>query len=105
MTDRSTEVQAILIGELALVGLPGEPFTETVLRIKADSPKEWTSVVSYANDNQGYFPDSRSIKVGSYEALKSFFDARAAVLLAETALKLLSDDTGGTVPAAPGACA
>ena len=103
MADRSTEVQAIFIGELALVGLPGEPFTETVQGIKAASPRDMTMVASYANDNQGYFPDFRSVEVGSYEALKSFFDARAGAALAESALKLLNSDTEGAVSAAPAA--
>lgn len=102
--DRPTEVQVISIGELALVGLPGEPFTETVLGIKAHSAKELTAVVSYANDNQGYFPDSRSVEVGSYEALKSFFDAKAGELLKTASVELLKRDAEGAAPAAQGAC-
>ncbi len=105
MTDRRTEVQVVVVGEAALVALPGEPFTETVLKIKAESPREWTAVMSYANDNQGYFPDSRSIEVGSYESLKSFFDARAGALLADASLAMLKGDAGGiSAPVSPGEC-
>ncbi len=82
----TTEVQALHIGDLGIVGLPGEPFTETVVDIKRASPWPVTAVVSYANDEVGYFPDDLAVSEGTYEALKSPFGAEAARQLGQTAL-------------------
>jgi hypothetical protein len=89
-TGTRSEVQAIRVGELALVGLPGEPFTRTVLDTKKHSPVRHTAVVSYANDYQGYFPDLISIQEGSYEALISPYGASAAEALQDTAGRTLA---------------
>jgi len=78
-----SQIQMLTIGDLALAGIPGEPFTRTVLDIKASSPKPFTAVVSYANDYQGYFPDVLSIQEGSYEALISPYSAEVANSLFE----------------------
>ena len=83
------EIQLIQLGDLALITLPGEPFTRTVLEIKKLSPFALTSVVSYANDYLGYFPDEESVKMGTYEALVSPFKPGAAEILRDTAIKLL----------------
>jgi hypothetical protein len=71
------------------VGLPGEPFTGTVLDIKNQSPYPYTAVVSYANDYQGYFPDALSIAEGDYEALISPYGADVAEHLGQVVLGLL----------------
>jgi neutral ceramidase len=84
-----SQVHFLKIGDLALVGLPGEPFTRTVLEIKEGSPHPHTIVLSYANDYQGYFPDRVSIAMESYEALISPYGADVADRLRQTALDLL----------------
>lgn len=48
------EVQALHIGGVALVALPGEIFTAFGQAIKARSSAEQTFVISYANGNVGY---------------------------------------------------
>ncbi len=88
-----TQVQAIRVGPLALLALPGEPFASTVLEIKAKSPIQPTAVVSYGNDYRGYFPDEASIAAGTYEALTSPFYESAAAQLAQTGLALLQEQT------------
>jgi hypothetical protein len=88
----ASQVQLLSIGDLALVGLPGEPFTRTVLDIKAGSPKPFTAVVSYANADEGYFPDAISIEKGSYEALISPYGADVANELREAATGLLQNE-------------
>ena len=84
-----SQIQVLEIGDLALVGLPGEPFTRTVLEIKQQSPNPYTAVVSYSNDYQGYFPDAISIAEGSYEALISPYGSDVAERLRDSALDLL----------------
>ncbi len=84
-----TELQTLQVGDLALVGLPGEPFTRTVLEIKEQSPHTHTAVISYSNDECGYFPDAWSIEAGTYEALASPYAADATEKLKRAALRLL----------------
>jgi neutral ceramidase len=90
-SQRSSEVQVLEIGPLALVGLPGEPFTQLVLEIKQQSKRPWTAVVSYANDETGYFPDAKAIADDTYEALISPYGIAAGDALRETALRLLGE--------------
>jgi len=86
-----SQVQVLKIGELCLVGLPGEPFTRTVLEIKGPSKAPVTAVVSYANDEQAYFPDALSVAEGTYEALVSPFGPGVADRLREVALRLIEE--------------
>lgn len=90
-THRPAQVQAIRIGGLLLVGLPGEPFTRTVLEIKARSAAATTAVVSYANDEAGYFPDAASAEQGTYEAMVSPFGPDVSEQLRDVALQLMSE--------------
>jgi hypothetical protein len=84
-----TELQVLYLGPLALVGLPGEPFVRTVLDLKAKSGVPYTAVVSYANDEVGYFPDRHSFESGTYEALSSPYQDDIAEVLTEHGLALL----------------
>jgi hypothetical protein len=86
-----SEIQMMQLGDFALVTLPGEPFTRTVLDIKNQSPFIYTSIVSYGNDYRGYFPDEDSVKAGTYEALVSPFVPGAAEILRDTALRVLNE--------------
>jgi len=61
------EVQALRIGELVMVGLPGEVFVEYQLQIEERSPFERTFVFAYTNGNWGYFPTADAFPDGGYE--------------------------------------
>ncbi|NMC12744.1 MAG: hypothetical protein GYA34_07650 [Chloroflexi bacterium] len=89
ITSYASQMQVIIIDTLALVGIPGEPFTKTVLEIKSKSPLPNTAVISYANDYRGYFPDEDTIAQKSYEALVSPYGAETALMLRDTALELI----------------
>jgi hypothetical protein len=60
----SLEVMAIQIGEVAIVGLPGEIFNEFGIQIKENSPYKNTLVVSLANGHYKYFPTEISFSQG-----------------------------------------
>ncbi len=77
----TTEIQFLTIGSLFLVGIPGEPFSQTVLDIKAACASKKAIAISYANDSKGYFPDQRSIAENTYEALISPYDQRVSELI------------------------
>ncbi len=90
-THFETEIQALHIGAMNLIALPGEPFTRTVREIKAMNHFP-VMVISYANDYKGYFPDATSVQQGTYEALTSPYDHTAAEILLETARKWIPAD-------------
>ena len=62
-----TELQAIRIGGLICVGIPGEPFVEIGLRIKSSSKADLTMIIGYANDVIGYIPTAEAYDEGGYE--------------------------------------
>ncbi|HYT92465.1 MAG TPA: hypothetical protein VEL76_27365 [Gemmataceae bacterium] len=95
-----TPVQAFRIGDLALCALPGEPFCQIGLNIKAKSPFKTTMLIGMANDYAGYIPTEEQHTLGGYEtwrAKSSFLEVKAATLLQEAALGLLGKL--GTAPA------
>ena len=91
--EQKTWVQALRIGDVGLVGLPGEIFVEFGLRIKEESPLRPTFCASLANDWVGYVPTPRALEEGGYEtwtARSSKLTADAGPRMVETALELLA---------------
>ncbi len=64
-----SEIQGIRIGDLALIGLPGEVFVETGLKIKSRARSRGMKgiVVELANDYLGYMPTDQAFSEGGYE--------------------------------------
>lgn len=88
-----TPVQAFRIGDFGVCALPGEPFCQTGLNIKAKSPFRPTMLVGMANDYAGYLPTEEQHALGGYEtwrAKSSFLEVTAATRIQETALDLLT---------------
>ncbi len=65
--ERPAHIQAIRIGDVGIVGLPGEVFVEIGLAIKRQSPFARTLVIELANDWLGYIPTDRALAEGGYE--------------------------------------
>ena len=89
-----TDVQALRLGEAALVGLAGEMFVEFQLMIKERSPFRRTYVASYANDYAGYVATRQAFIGGSYEAwpaLNARIGREGGHLMVEKALELLEE--------------
>jgi hypothetical protein len=87
-------IQALSIGDLGVVGLPGEVFSEIGLGIKKASPFGRTATVGIANDNLGYIATDEAIRAGGYETrlcrhVKA--PAGTAALWTQTALRLLQE--------------
>lgn len=61
------EIQAVRVGELAIVGIPGELFVEIGLAIKAASPFRHTLVCGYTNGVYFYIPTAAAFAQGGYE--------------------------------------
>ena len=60
-------VQAIRIGDQAIVSFPFETFVETGLEIKKKSPFKHTFVIELANGSYGYLPTPKQHELGGYE--------------------------------------
>jgi len=65
--ERETWLQALRIGDIAIVGVPAEFFTKLGLDIKNRSPFRHTYVAELANDWIGYLPDLDAHKLGGYQ--------------------------------------
>jgi len=64
---RQTPVMGMRIGDLGIVGMPGEMFVDYGLQIKARSPFARTMTIELANDYIGYCPTDVALQEGSYE--------------------------------------
>ena len=87
--DIPTWVQALRIGDLALVSAPGELFVELGLEIKRRSPFGQTMVLELANDGIGYIPTRRAFDEGAYEPEASALCPGEGERIVETAVRLL----------------
>jgi neutral ceramidase len=70
--ERRTTLQVILIGDVALVGVPAEYFTSLGVDIKRRSPFKNTYVCELANDWVGYLPDKEGHALGGYQTWMGF---------------------------------
>jgi len=65
--ERETWVQVLRLGDIALVGVPAEYFTQLGLDIKNRSPFRHTYIAELANDWIGYLPNLEGHKLGGYQ--------------------------------------
>jgi neutral ceramidase len=89
---RKTWLQAILIGDIAIVGVPGECFTVLGQEIKRRSPFRYTYVFELANDYIGYIPDRPAFGLGGYQTwtgLHSFLEPGTGEAIVAESVKLL----------------
>lgn len=63
----NVEVMVIRLGNLAIVGLPGEIFCELGMRIREESVSAHTIIIELANGAIGYIPDENGYGQGGYE--------------------------------------
>ena len=85
----STRIQAICVGDVALVTVPCELFYELGLDIKQKSPFPRTVVIELANDSIGYVPRRADYDNGGYEVVNSRLAPGGGEQIVETALGLL----------------
>jgi neutral ceramidase len=70
--ERITWIQVMVIGDVAIVGVPAEFFTKLGLDIKNRSPFRHTYIAELANDWIGYIPDQDAFKLGGYQVWTGF---------------------------------
>lgn len=83
------ELHAIRIGQIALVGFPGEPFAELGVAIRAGSPFAHTLFSGYTTDYFGYLPTDDARPDGGYEVDTTPFGAGSADTVVSASLGML----------------
>ncbi len=89
------EIHTIQIGPWAIVGLPGEIFTEIGKRIKANSPYPFTLIFELANGTNGYIsPDyvqDTTVYEAKFSKYNSFTGKGTADLLVNESTRMLRE--------------
>lgn len=85
------ELSGLAIGPVALIGLPGEPFTGIGRGLKLAEGWDLVLPCCLTNGNEGYFPMQDAYDEGGYESQSSFFKAGVAEFLIEEGTKVLND--------------
>jgi hypothetical protein len=67
------EIQVLGVGDIAIVGLPGEPFVEGQLAIKIGSPTYPTYVAHCTTQYVGYVPTREALARGGHEVSTSYW--------------------------------
>ena len=86
-------IQAIRIGDQAIVSLPFEVLVEIGLEIKEKSPFPHTFTISLANGGYGYLPPPNQFDLGGYETWIGTcrFERDSSVILTESLLAMLEE--------------
>jgi hypothetical protein len=85
------EFQGIRINDIAIVGVPGEPFVEIGLAVKQGSPFLHTLFSGYSNVGGSYIPMAAAYAVGGYEVDITPFTEGAAQVVIDESLALLAE--------------
>lgn len=84
-------LQAIRIGDTALVGVPGEPFAEIGVEVKRRSKAPHTVFCGYTNGLFAYIPTAQAYEEGGYEVRTTPFRAGADRELADACVKVVGE--------------
>lgn len=90
------EIQVFRVGDVAIVGLPGEPFVDAQLALKEASPSEVTLVAHCVGHYAGYLPTAEAAARGGHEANDKYtYWAKlvpdALAMVSEEALRMIGD--------------
>lgn len=83
-------LNAMSIGDLALIFAPYEMFSENGKFIKEHSPYGMTFVISCSEGHQGYLPSVNGFRVGCYETHVTTYERGTAETLADTYIDMLN---------------
>ncbi len=87
----TTEIQVLRLGDIYLLGLPGEILVEVGLEIKRRAGVEKLFVISLSNDTIGYVCHSQAYEEGGYESVSGTNLAKGAgEIMVREALDLIN---------------
>ncbi len=85
------ELSGVAIGNIAFVGIPGEPFMGIGKALKETEGWDMVIPTCMTNGSEGYYPMYDAYEQGGYEARSSNFKAGVAEYMIEEGKKLLAD--------------
>ncbi len=89
---RQIEVQALRVGQLAIVSMPGEPFAEIGKAVRSGSPFEFTMFCGYSDGIGGdYVATAEEYAHGGYEVERTPYNPGADSKVIEAALAVLEE--------------
>ena len=88
---RVVPVSAIAVGDLAFVGLGGEPFSHYAEAIREGAPDRLIITATCANGFEGYLPTEEAFREGGYEATASAFTSDLESQCVGAAVELLKN--------------
>ena len=83
-------MSGIRLGPVALVGIPGEPFTEVGVKIKDTEGFSMIMPCGLTNGYEGYFPVKAAFDEGGYEARTSRYKTGVAEAVVENGKEILA---------------
>ena len=83
------DITAVAVGNIAMVGIPGEPFNGVGIGLKKAQGWDLVLPCCLCNGSEGYFPMQDAYDEGGYEARSSRFKAGTAERLIEEGTALL----------------
>lgn len=95
--ERTTWLQTLAIGDVAIVGVPAEFFTKLGLDIKNRSTYRHTYIAELANDWIGYIPDADAFKLGGYQiwtGYHSYAEPGTGERIVDEVVKMLEEMKG-----------
>ena len=90
------EIQAIVLGDRAIVGVPGELFCEFGLQIKEAAHPLHALIAACTNGRVGYIPPQEAFRRGGYETTfgpSSMLSPEAGDLVVEAGVQLVEQAT------------
>jgi hypothetical protein len=91
---RTTWLQVMRIGDVAVVGVPAEFFTKLGIEVKRRSPFEHTYVAELSNDWIGYIGDREAYDLGGYQVwmgLHSYAEPGTGERMVDQAVEMLAE--------------
>jgi len=86
LSEIEMEVQLLSVGDVCLVGMPGEALTELGLEIKWHSPFRKTFILYCSTAYFNYICHGNALTQGGYEAHNQYFDSRSGLALVNAAV-------------------
>ena len=79
------------IGDIAILGLGGEPFTDYIYAARDAAPQKFMLTACCANGGEGYFPTAAAYEQGGYEVVTSPFNPEIEELIMTAATEMLQN--------------
>lgn len=87
-TEKTVSVSGLSVGDLCVVGIPGEGFCEMGRMIRENSPFAMQLTLGICNGYEGYFPMKDAFEVNGYESRTSYFVPGIGEALAEAGMEV-----------------